>query len=418
MKDLRTIILAAGKGTRMKSRLPKVLHCVCGKTIISLVVDLARAVGSLKTCVVLGHQSDKIKDHLSGNIHVVIQEKLLGTADAVLSASNSLKGFHGDVLILSGDAPLFRKETIKALLRKHKKAQAACTFLTAVVRDSYGYGRVIRGSSGEAIAIREEKDATDYEKNIVEINAGVYCFNCRILLDVIKQIKLNKRKKEYYLTDIIEILSEKGYKVEVVEADDASESLGINTKEDLAQAEAVMRGRILRDFMLSGITIIDPQTTFIGMNVRIGRDTLINPFTVIEDNVCIGSNCTIGPFARLRTGTKLKDNVTIGNFTEVSRTEIGEHSIMKHFGFLGDAKVGKSVNVGAGVVTANYDGKNKNKTHILDKAFIGSDSILVAPVKIGRKALTGAGCVVTKGTNVGDNAVVVGVPGRIKNNKK
>lgn len=418
MKDLRTIILAAGKGVRMKSDIPKVLHQVCGRALIDYVLDVAQAAGSLRICVVLGHQNQRVQQHLSREVDVVLQKRLLGTADAVKGTAQHFRSYKGDVLILCGDTPLLRTETVKALIRKHKRTDAACTFLTAVIHDPQGYGRVLRGPNGRAFAIREEKDATEFEKNIVEINTGVYCFKSHILFSAIRDIPLNKKKKEFYLTDIIALLAEKGMRVETLETDDASEGLGVNTRGDLAVCERQIQKRIVQGFMSAGVTILDPQTTFIHADVKIGRDTVIRPFTVIEKDVRIGAKCTIGPFARLRPGTRIADKVEVGNFAEVSRTQLGPASVMKHFSFLGDAQVGRGVNIGAGVVTANYDGKAKNKTRILDEAFIGSDSILVAPVRIGKKAVTGAGCVVTKGKNIPDKGVVVGVPGRILAKKK
>ena len=413
MKDLRTIILAAGRGTRMKSRIPKALHPVCGRHLINYVFDIAKAVGSLKTYVVLGHQNEVVKKKIDPFVETVIQKKMLGTADAVRCAEKFLKNYKGDLLILCGDTPLLRKETIAALIRKHKKTKAVCTFLTAVVQNSRGYGRIIRGGDGVALAIREEKDATEYEKNIAEINVGVYCFKSKILFKIIKEVKLNQKKKEFYFTDIIEILVEQGLAIETLETEDETEGQGVNTLEDLAFAGAIIRDRILRRFMLSGVTIVDPKTTRINADVKIGTDTVINPFTVIEENVRIGSNCTIGPFTHVRPGTRIANDVCLGNFAEVSRSHLGAHCTMKHFSFLGDGRVGKGVNIGAGVVTANYDGKKKNQTRILDEAFIGSDSILVAPVKIGKKAMTGAGCVVTKGKTIPDGRVAVGVPAKI-----
>ena len=413
MKDLRTIILAAGKGARLKSDIPKVLHNIGGEPMIDYILIIAKSLGSLKTNVILGHQSEKVKEHLPENIDIVIQNKLLGTADAVKSAAGNFRGYKGDVLILSGDTPLLKKDTIKELVRHHKKKDAVCTFLTAVVQDNFGYGRIIRGMNGAVMAIREENDASKYEKNIVEINVGAYCFKSEILYKFLNSIAVNKKKKEFYLTDIIEVLTGNGQKVETLETDDAKEGLGVNTQEDIAVCYDVIRHRILKDLMRQGVTIIDPQTTYINAKVKIGRDTVIRPFTFIEENVKIGSHCMIGPFARIRTGVKLGNKVTIGNFVEISRSQIGNETIMKHFGFLGDAVVGSHVNIGAGAVTANYDGVNKNKTRINDQAFIGSDSILVAPVKVGKKAVTGAGCVVTKGKIIPDGKVVVGVPAKI-----
>ena len=410
MKNLRTIILAAGKGTRMKSDVPKVLHEVCGRAVIEYVIDVARAAGSLKTYIVLGHKMDEVKEHLEEDLIVVAQKKLLGTADAVRSAEKYFRNFNGDVLILCGDTPLLHSATIKNIVNKHRRSRAACTFLTAVVHNPQGYGRIIRGEQGPVVAIREDKDAEGLERNIAEINVGVYCFQSKFLFQALKEVKLNPKKREFYLTDTIENFSQKNLKIETVETLEPVEGMGINTKEDLAITQDAMRQRILRDFMLQGITVVDPATTYIDASVKIGQDTVIKPFTFIEGNVRIGRRCKIGPFARLRPGTRIGNNVEVGNFTEVSRTKVGHHTLVKHFSFLGDAVIGSRVNIGAGTVTANFDGTNKNTTQILDQAFIGSDSILVAPVKIGTRAVTAAGSVITRGKNVPDGSVAMGVP--------
>ncbi len=418
MKHIQTIILAAGKGTRMKSRVPKVLHPLCGKPLIQYVLDIVKAIGSLKTYVVLGHQMPRIQKTLGEDIGVYEQKKLLGTADAVRQGERFFRNYHGDILILCGDTPLLRRDTVKRLVRRHQAQKADCTFLTAKVGNSFGYGRIIRDDRGKVVAIREEKDATPAEKAIGEINVGVYCFKKDILFQAIRKVSLNKRKKEYYLTDVIAILSGQGAGIETVETPEPSEGLGINSREDMAVAGAILRQRILKKLMASGVTIVDPRTTYINADVRIGKDTVIRPCTFIEENVSIGSGCVIGPFARIRPGTRIGKNVEIGNFAEVSRSVLGEHCFMKHFSFLGDARIGHHVNIGAGVVTANYDGKNKNKTYVGNHAFVGSDSILVAPVQLGAKAMTGAGCVVTRGKKIPPKSVVVGVPGRIVNKKK
>ncbi|OGX06526.1 MAG: hypothetical protein A2Z88_04555 [Omnitrophica WOR_2 bacterium GWA2_47_8] len=418
MKDLKTIILAAGKGTRMRSGLPKVLHPICGQAMIQYVLDLSRRVGSLKTYAVLGHKYQEVKAYLGKNAEIVLQKKLLGTADAVKYTERYLKNHKGHVLILCGDTPLLREETVKRLLRKHRASNAACTLLTAVVHEPFGYGRIIKGEHGEVLAVREEKDASDFERNIAEINVGVYCFKAPELFKALKLVKANPKKKEFYLTDIIEIFREQNLEVVAVEAEDAREGLGVNSREDLAFAESVHRGRILKRLMDAGVTIVAPQTTYIDSDVKIGQDTVIKPFTVIEQNVRIGKNCSIGPFARIRPGTRIADAVEIGNFTEVSRSRLDKRTVMKHFSFLGDARVGSSVNIGAGTVTANYDGQNKNVTQISSNAFIGSDSILVAPVRIGKGATTAAGAVVVKNTRVPDGGLVMGIPARIIKRKK
>jgi len=417
MDHVMTIILAAGKGTRMKSRVPKVLHALCGRPLIQHVLDVVHAAGSLKTFVVLGHQSDRVREVLGPDIVAYEQKELLGTADAVRQGEPFFRDYNGDILILCGDTPLLRKETVRSIIRRHKRTGAVCTFLTASLEDSRGYGRVIRNDSGVAVAIREEKDATLEEKKIREINVGVYCVRKEALFSSLRKVPLNAKKKEYYLTDVVAILAQSGAKVETVGAQDALEGVGINSREDLAVAERVLRLRVLKKLMLSGVTIIDPNTTYIDDTVRVGPDTIIRPCTVIESNVTIGTQCVIGPFARIRPGTKIGNRVEIGNFAEVSRSVMGDQCFMKHFSFLGDARLGRGVNIGAGVVTANYDGKNKNRTRVGARAFVGSDSILVAPVEIGAGAMTGAGCVVTRGTKVPSGRVIVGVPGRIREKK-
>lgn len=412
MKDLQTIILAAGKGTRMKSAVPKVLHPVCGKPIIQYVLDITKSVGSLKNYIVLGHKSDEVAEYLPKEAIVVQQKQLLGTADAVKSVENKMKSYRGHVLILCGDTPLLNKSMIRELIRKHKKSNASATVLTTVVHDPQGYGRIIRDEGGNIVAIREEKDAAGFEKSIAEINVGVYCFKAQDLFKGLKSIQLNTKKKEFYLTDIFEYFTENGLKAATVETEHPEEGLGVNSRSDLAVAESIIRQRILKSIMQQGVTIIDPSTTYIDENVKIGTDTVIRPFTVIEKGSKIAANCSIGPFAHIRPGTKIDKNVVIGNFTEVSRSKIGQDTLVKHFSFLGDATLGKNVNIGAGTVTANYDGENKHNTKIGDQAFIGSDSVLIAPSKIGKKAVIGAGSVVTKGTNVADGGTYAGVPAK------
>lgn len=397
----------------MKSGLPKVLHQVCGKPLINHVLDVVKAVRSLKTYVVLGHGMDQVKSCLKIPAIIIEQKKLLGTADAVRSAAKHLVSYSGDVLVLCGDTPLLTPETVRQLINRHRASKAACTVLTAVVGNSQGYGRIIRDEQNRVIAIREEKDASPEEKEIAEINVGIYCFKSRQLREHLKKIKLNPIKKEYYLTDIIELLANAGLKVDALVTGDPRESLGVNTRADLAAARSIIQKRILDKLMINGVTVVDPLTTYIDADVKIGKDTIIRPCSVIEGNVRIGKGCVIGPFARLRPGTIIGDDVEIGNFTEVSRTQIHSETVMKHFSFLGDAVVGKKVNIGAGTVTANYDGVSKNVTTIGNESFIGSDSILIAPVTIGKKALVGAGSVVTKGKVIPDGGIAVGVPARV-----
>lgn len=397
----------------MKSDLPKVLHQVCGKPLISHVLAVVKAVRSLKTYVVLGHGIDQVKSCLKDPATIIEQKKLLGTADAVRAAAKHLVSYSGDVLVLCGDTPLLTLETVRQLIARHRKSRAACTVLTAVVENPEGYGRIIRDDSDHVIAIREDKNATEQEKEVREINVGIYCFKSRQMREYLKKIELNPLKKEYYLTDIIEWLAKAGLKVDALVTADPPEGLGVNTRADLAAAQSIIQKRILDKLMTNGVTIVDPSTTYIDADVKIGQDTIIRPCSVIEGNVKIGKGCVIGPFARLRPGTIIDDHVEIGNFTEVSRTRIHSKTVMKHFSFLGDAVVGKKVNIGAGTVTANYDGVNKSLTTIGDESFIGSDSILIAPVTIGKRALVGAGSVVTKGKIIPDGVIAVGVPARV-----
>ena len=420
MQNIRTIILAAGKGTRMKSCIPKVLHRVCGKPIIQYVLDIVKSIGSLKTYVVLGHKGEVVKKYLCKDLIVIDQKKLLGTADAVKSAASYFKSYDGNVLVLCGDTPLLDKNVIRSVIRKHEKSKAVCTFLTAAVPSPSGYGRVIRDETKKVVAIREDKDTKGFERDIAEINIGVYCFKSKELFKNIKEIKTNNKKKEFYITDIIELFSLRAGKIETVKMSNPVEGLGINSREDLAVAEAVIRRKIIRDFMSRGVTIIDPDTTYIDKAVKIGKDTVIRPFTFIESDVCIGERCLIGPFARIRTETKIGNNVEIGNFTEISRSKMGANCFMKHFSYLGDAVVGEDVNIGAGMVTANFDGKEKHTSIIADHAFLGSNSTLISPVKIGKNAVVGAGSVVTRGKRIPDGKVAIGVPARIisKENKK
>ena len=413
MANFCSIILAAGKGTRMKSDVPKVLHQVCGRPMIEYVLDITRSLRSLKTYVVTGYGADKVKQAIGDDVEFVLQPQLLGTADAVRRVESHLKGFNSTVLVLCGDTPLLSKDIVRALLAKHRKSKASVTVLTASIDSPQGYGRIIRDRLEKFLAIREEKDTSVEEVLINEINVGVYCFESRKLFEALKKVRLNSKKKEFYLTDVIELFLSNGHKVESLTTQEAHVAFGVNTRQDLAQAEGIIRQRILDGHMRNGVTIVDPSTTYIDSGVKIGHDTIIYPCTVINKNVQIGSNCHIGPFAHIRPGCHIADKVEIGNFAEVSRTTIGTGTMMKHFSFLGDATVGAGVNIGAGVVTANFDGVTKNKTKIDQAAFIGSDAILVAPVTVGSKAIIGAGAVVPRNTKVPSRAIARGVPAKI-----
>jgi len=411
VKNTACIILAAGKGTRMKSSLPKVLHRIQGRTMIEHVLELVRPFGFKPTIVVTGYKGKEVAKAAKG-ARIVNQKEQLGSAHAVMSAKTALSRSNGDVVVMYGDIPLVRQSTLRQLIERHRSTGAACTFLTARLKDPAGYGRILRDEANGIVAIVEETDISSSDRMINETNVGTYCFNAGRLFDALKEIKANEDKKEYYLTDIITILKEKDLKIESLCAESEDEAMGINSREELSRAERVARDRALKKFMDKGVTVVDPLNTYIDPSCMIGKDTVIKPFTMIEENVRIGKDCMVGPFARLRSGTELSDGVEIGNFVEITRSEIGKETRIKHHSYIGDTTTGKRVNIGAGTITANYDGKRKNKTVIKDGAFIGSGTIFVAPVTVGRRAVTGAGSVLTKNTKVPDSSVVAGIPAR------
>ncbi len=410
--DVVAVVLAAGKGKRMNSDLPKVIQPVSGRPIISYILDNLKVCGIKRVIVVVGHGRELVKPFISG-AEICVQEKLQGTADALKEPLKKLRNFEGTVLVIAGDAPLVKASTIKELIRVHGDSNSAATILAGIVDDPRGYGRLLRDRAGKVIKILEETELDERLSKIKEINSGVYCFNSRSLSEGLKDIRLNPRKKEYYLTDIIAIMAGKKEKLSSFTAKDGCEIMGINNRCDLAKASSVLRRRLVDNLMLNGVTVIDPDTTYIEAPLKIGRDTVIFPFTVIEKNVIIGKNCRIGPFCHLREGTVLEDNCEIGNFVEVVRSKIGRLTKAKHLSYLGDVKIGKGANIGAGTIIANFDGKKKNKTFISDNAFIGSGSILVAPVKIGKGAITGAGAVVKRNSNIPAGKTAVGVPAYI-----
>ncbi len=400
---------------RMESDVPKVLHKVCGKPMLKYMVDILHQLGIKRCVVVVGHKQELVKEILkgTGGIRIVRQPKLLGSADAVRQTRKSFSNFNGDLLIVYGDTPLISYQSLKKLVQFHQKDGATCTILTAILKNPTGFGRIMRAEDNRIVRIVEEQDADTYEKAIREINVGAYCFKAGQFFSTLEEIKPDNVKKEYYLTDTIEVLSKKRAKVESISTQDEQEAFGINSRHDLMHAHAIINKRNIENLVSNGVTIVDPTTTYIYGEVKAGGDTIIYPHTIIEDRVKIGRTCLIGPFAHLRSGTILEDGVEIGNFVEVVRSRIGSRSKIKHHSYIGDATIGKGVNIGAGTITANYDGKNKNPTFIDDGAFIGVGTILIAPVKIGKGAVTGAGSVVTKNKNVPAGATVVGVPARI-----
>lgn len=412
MKNTAVVILAAGKGERMKSELPKVLHPICGRPMLEYVLDLARDLKINKTVVVLGYKHDAVKKYIRPGIKTAIQKRLLGTADAVKEALSSLGNFKGTILVLYGDIPLLKKETIEKLLCCHYENKFDATILSADVAKPAGYGRVLRDKYASVCGIVEEKDADDFQKEIKEVNTGIICFDKDKLQEALRRIRPNNRKKEYYLTDAVGIFHEKGYLIGSVKIADAKEAMGINSRAGLARANKIMQKRINQRHMESGVSIVDADSTFIGYGAKIGVDTVIYPFTVIERDVKIGKRCSVGPFAHIRGGSRITDDVVAGNFLEIVRSTILANTFVKHFGYLGDSRIGRRVNIGAGTVIANFDGTKKNTTVIEDGAFIGSDSVLISPVKVGKGAVTAAGSVVLKKQNIKAGTAVAGVPAR------
>lgn len=410
---LHALILAAGEGTRMKSELPKVLHQICGRPMIAYALDLAASLGVKQPIVVIGHGAEAVKPLLPREAKVVIQAKQLGTGDAVLAAKRALVG-SGDVLILYADTPLLKRATVHRLVETHFKATATCTLLCAHLADPKGYGRIVRNELGQITGVVEEADANAAVRAIREVNVGPFVAKLDALLGALIAIKPSAATKEFYLTQAVSPLSRhESAKLQAVRVEESAEAIGINSRVELARAIGVIRQRIIEAHLQNGVTIEDPQTTFIDHGVSIGLDTVIHPYTRIETRVVIGKRCSIGPFARLRSGVVLGNGVRVGNFVELVRSKVAPRVRINHVTYLGDTTVEEDVNIGAGTVTANYDGQQKHPTHIGKGAFIGCDTVLIAPVKVGPGAITGAGSVVPKAHDVPAKSVVVGVPAQI-----
>jgi len=423
------VILAAGKGVRMRSHIPKVIHRVAGVPMIKHVVNAVSQAGIDKITLVVGQQSELIKDIFAGQeINYAVQAEQLGTGHALLQASSQVE--HDDmVLVVAGDTPLLQAKTLQQLIAHHRNTQAVATVLSTIIDEPYGYGRIVREESGQLARIVEEKDASPEEKRIFEINSGMYCLQVKEAFATLQKLGASNAQGEYYLTDILEIIKNNGQKVEVFLTEARDDIYGINNREQLARAEKIMRQRKNFELMMAGVTIIDPETTFIDSQVKIGMDTIIYPFTIIEgqsiigescligpssylndslvgDHVIIensrikeaeiGDECNIGPFAYLRPGAVLHRGVKVGDFVEIKKSIIGSGSKVPHLSYVGDAELGNDVNVGAGTITCNYDGKNKWITILEDGVFIGSNTNLVAPVRIGKNAVTGAGSTITR----------------------
>ncbi|HEX8709871.1 MAG TPA: bifunctional UDP-N-acetylglucosamine diphosphorylase/glucosamine-1-phosphate N-acetyltransferase GlmU [Pyrinomonadaceae bacterium] len=452
---LDVLILAAGLGTRMRSRTAKVLHQLGGRPLIAHVCRTAAALTKRPIFIIVGHQAEMVEAAVREELDehgaaFVTQAEQRGTGDAVMAARAALAGAGSTLLVLSGDVPLVRAETLGALVQQHRTHRgrgAGCTMLTVRLEDPTGYGRIVRDAEGRFEKIVEQKDASPEERQIKEINAGIYCFETRTLFPALERVQPANAQGEYYLTDVPAILRGAGEDVSIFQYTDAREVSGINTRAELAEFERIVRQRTLRRLMLdSGVSFIDPAHTYVSPEAQLGRDCVIHPDVHIEGNTVIGddceirsgtritnsrigdgvtikdhcvivesevmSNCSVGPFAHLRLNSRVEEGAAVGNFVEMKKSRLGQKSKAMHLTYLGDATIGERTNIGAGTITCNYDGKNKHETVIEDEVKIGSDTMLVAPVRVGRGSVTAAGSVVTK--DVPRDSLVAGVPAVVK----
>ncbi len=423
------VILAAGKGVRMHSQMPKVVHRVAGKPMVWYVVKAVKEAGIDDIILVVGHGREMVQEALAGeDLRFVVQEEQLGTGHALMQAQGSIDS-DNTVVVLAGDTPLLEGKTLKKLLDFHQQQRALATVLSGLLPDPFGYGRIIRQADGGLERIVEEKDASSEEKEIAEINTGMYCFQAGAVFAALAQVKCSNAQGEYYLTDVLPVLKNDGHKVAVLATDEVDQIHGINDRVQMAAAETIIRQRHNQELMKNGVTIMAPETTFIDSTVTIGIDTIIYPFTIIEGQTIIGENCTIGPYTRindssignhvviessrvkearignhcnigpfayLRPEADLQENVKVGDFVEIKKSIIGAGSKIPHLSYVGDALLGKGVNIGAGTITCNYDGKKKSRTILEDHVFIGSNTNLVAPLTIGENSITGAGSTITR----------------------
>lgn len=438
MKEIISVILAAGEGKRMKSKKSKVVHDICGKPLIGWVCQQAKKAGIDEQVVVVGHRAEQVKNALGDVYSFCMQEQQLGTGHAVMQAYDYLKDRTGTAFILYGDTPLITSQTLQKTIGHHDREGNAVTVITADFEDPTGYGRIVRDDNGKVKKIVECKDADDSVKKVTEINSGMYCFDVVALLDALKELKNDNAQGEYYLTDTLEILINKGMKIGAFKIENEEEIFGINDRIQLAQASKIIRERILTNHMKNGVSIIDPTNTYIDDEVIIGMDTVIYPMTFLEGNTVIGEDCIIGPstklvnskisnnveivnstvlnssiddnthvgpFAYIRPNSVIGKNVKIGDFVEIKKSEIGDNTKISHLSYVGDASIGKNVNLGCGVVVVNYDGVNKNKTVVEDNAFIGCNVNLVSPVIVEKGAYVAAGSTITE--KVPENSLAI-----------
>ncbi len=392
------ILLAAGVSKRMNTRLPKVLHEVTGRPMLAYVLDACRSVGVEKIYVVVGFGADQVQERFADarDIVWVTQSKQLGTAHAVKCCKEHLQNFKGHTLVLCGDGPLIRAATLRTLIEKGEAEQSAATLATAVLEDPTGYGRIVRDTYGNIQGIVEHSDCTPQQLAITEVNPSYYLFDNQLLFNTLEKVKANNVKNEYYLTDALSLIISGGHKVIAITAVRPEEAMGVNSRAQLSVVSKIMEHRIQQELMESGVTIVDPENTWIDARARIGQDTVIEPFTYIHGEVKIGSNCRIGPFAYLRHGTVIGDDVVLGVFTEVKNATLADGVRARHHSYLGDANIGRNVNVGAGSITANFDGHGINQTTVGDNSYIGSGSVLVAPLTLEAGAQIPAGAVVSQ----------------------
>lgn len=438
MSKIHAVVLAAGQGTRMKSKLYKVLHPVCGKPMVQHVVDTMASMQVEDIVVVVGHGADAVRAKLGEGVTYALQEEQLGTAHAVQQAAPFLQDKEGTTFLLYGDVPLLSADTLSALLTYHQEQQAAATVLTAVLPDPTGYGRIVRNEAGEVLRIVEHKDANAEERAVREINTGIYCYDNRKLWKALAEVKNDNAQGEYYVTDCVAILRDAGEKVVAFEAADPEETMGVNDRVQLSEAEAYMRRRIAVGHMRNGVTIVDPSSTYIEADVKIAADTVIQPGSFLRGRTTIGADCvigpqadltdvevadgvsityavlaearvdresTVGPFAYIRPGTEIGPKVKVGDFVELKNAKIGEGTKVPHLSYVGDAEIGSGVNIGCGTITVNYDGAVKHKTVVQDGAFVGCNTNLVAPVTVGRNAYVAAGSTINQ--DVPDDALAI-----------